>query len=286
MVGGKFFQGAVVGGDGSRGDGAASRSGCDKFGFSTAEAASRSGLASATSVTNLDQKTTGLQLTPLFEFLGSGLFAFWGFIFQVSVPRLSGLWILSYSVGVILFVAYAKWLVRARLADDVEAANNSNPPNAASARNVARIRVGLQLVGFFVFLFGPALLLLASHNRIVPDRRFAIGLLSYFGAVMLFAALVKLLERKQSPSDAQRAVSLDDKTRRWLERWILLLKVWIGILAVSLPLGIAKGIVQQALLPTSVGVAINLLMMYLAAQGIKRTQKLIRMSTQSSPDIR
>ncbi len=103
---------------------------------------------------------------------------------------------------------------------------------------------------------------------------------------MLFAALVKLLEGKRARSDAQSAVSFDDKTRRWLERWILLLKVWIGILAVSLPLGIASGIVQHALVPTSVGVGINLLMMYVGAQGIRRTQKLIRLSIQSPPDIK
>jgi hypothetical protein len=235
---------------------------------------------------NIATKTTGLQLTPLFEFLGGSLFVFWGLIFQVSVPRLWGLWILSYSVGVILFVAYARWLVQTRLAEDVEAAKNSNPPNAAAARNVARIRVGLQLSGLFVFLFGPALLLLASHNRIVPDRRFAIGLLTYFGAVMLFAALVKLLERKRSPSDAEREVRPDHKTRRWLELWISVLKIWIGMLAISLPIGIANGVMQRALLPTSVGVAINLSMMYLAAKGIKRTQKLIRLSTQSQPDIK
>jgi hypothetical protein len=237
-------------------------------------------------VTNLDQKTTELQLTPLFEFLGSALFAFSGFVFQVSLTRLSGLWILSYSVALILFVPYAKWLVQTRLAQDVEAANNSNPPNAAIARNVARIRVGVQLIGLFVFLFGPALLLLASHNHFAPDRSFALGVLSYFGAVMVLMALVKLLERKRSPSDAQRTVSFDDKTRQWLELWILLLKVWIGILAISLPIGITNGIMQRALLPTSAGVAINLSMMYLAAQGIKRTHKLIRLSTQSPPDIK
>ncbi|HTP44958.1 MAG TPA: hypothetical protein VMJ13_10345 [Candidatus Acidoferrum sp.] len=237
-------------------------------------------------MTNLARKTTAVQLTPLFEVAGSFLFVLWGFVFQAVLPRFWGLWILSYSIGVILFVAYAKWLVQTRLAADAEAVSNSNLPNAAAASNVARLRVSLQLIGLFVTLFGPVLLLLGSHNHIIPDRGFAIGLLSYFVAVILLVALVKLLERKQPTSDAQRAMSLDDKTRRWLERWILLLKVWIGILAVSLPLGIANGIVQHALLPTSVGVAINLLMMYLAAQGIKRTQKLIRMSTQSSPDIR
>ena len=235
---------------------------------------------------NLARKTTTQQLIPLFEFLGSGLFVFWGFIFQVSLTRLRALWMLSYSVGLILFVAYAKWSVQTRLAEDVEAANNSKPANAATARNVARVRIGLQLIGLFVFLFGPALLLLANHNHFAPDRSFALGVLSYFGAVMLLTALVKLLERKRPPSDAERAISLDDKTRRWLELWIMLLKLWIGILAILLPIGIVNGIVQRALLPTSVGVAINLSMMYLASKGIRRTHKLIRLSTQSPPDIK
>ena len=227
-----------------------------------------------------------MQLTPLFEFAGAGLFLLLGLCFQLVLPRFWGLWILSYFVGVILFAAYAKWLLQTRLAADVEAASNSNPPNAATARSVARIRVGLQLTALFVSLFGPFLLLLGRHEHVISDRGLGIGLLSYFGVVMLLAALVKFLERNRPASDAQRAMSFDDETRRWLERWIWLLKAWIVILMICLPLGISNGIVQHLLMPTFIGVGINLLMMYVAAKEIRRMQKLIRLSTQNPGDTK
>jgi hypothetical protein len=81
-------------------------------------------------------------------------------------------------------------------------------------------------------------------------------------------------------------MSSDDTTRGWLERWIWLLKAWIGILVISLPFGIANGIAHHALLPTSVGVGINLLMMYVATKEIRRMQKLIRLSIQNPSDIK
>jgi hypothetical protein len=259
---------------------------CDKFRFSAAGTASNRSLPSGTTVKNMARKTIGMQLTPLFEFAGACLFLTLGVGFQLVLPRFWGLWIPSYFVGVILFAAYAKWLLQTRLAADVEAASNSNPPNSATARNVARIRVGLQLTALFIVLFGPILLLLGVHDHVISQREFGIGLLSYFFGVMLLAALVKLLERKRSPSDAQGAMSFDDKTRGWLERWIWLLKAWIGILVISLPLEIANGIAHHALLPTSVGVGINLLMMYVATKEIRRMQKLIHLSIQDPSDIK
>ena len=65
----------------------------------------------------------------------------------------------------------------------------------------------------------------------------------------------------------------------------MILKLWIGILAILLPIGIVNGIVQRALLPTSVGVAINLSMMYLASKGITADAQTHPFVTQSPPDI-
>ena len=221
-------------------------------------------------------KTTGQQLTPLFVVAPVPLFLILGFVCQVILPRLWAVWILPYLVGVVLFTTYAKWLVQTRLAAVAEAASYSGLPNATAARNLVRIRVCLQLTGLFVAFFGPVLLLLGSHEHIISPRGFGIGFLSYFAGVMLLTALVKFLERKLPPSDSQGAMSPDAKTLRWFEGWIWILKVWIGMLAVSLPLGIAIGIGHRALLPTCVGVGINLLMMYVAARGIRRMHKLIR----------
>jgi hypothetical protein len=128
------------------------------------------------------------------------------------------------------------------------------------------------------------LLSLGFIFQIVPPRVGARVILLWFVIVILLLARLQSLDRKRAVSDAKPAIYLDDKTVRWSESWILLLKAWIGILAVSLPLGIANGIVQHQLLATFIGVGINLLMMYVAAREIRRMQKLIRLSTQNRPD--
>src|ERR1700723_2924853 len=80
------------------------------------------------------------------------------------------------------------------------------------------------------------LLSLGFIFQIVPPRVGARVILLWFVIVILLLARLQSLDRKRAVSDAKPAIYLDDKTVRWSESWILLLKVWIGILAVSLPL--------------------------------------------------
>jgi hypothetical protein len=46
--------------------------------------------------------------------------------------------------------------------------------------------------------------------------------------------------------------------------------VWIGVLAVCLPIGIVNGVAHRAWLPTLIGVGMNLLLMYAAMLEIRR----------------
>jgi hypothetical protein len=79
-------------------------------------------------------------------------------------------------------------------------------------------------------------------------------------------------------SSAEPAIALDDDTRRRVLRGIWMRKVWIGVLALLLPLGIANGVVHRAWLPTLVGVGVNLLWIYVSAQEIRRLQERINLS--------
>jgi hypothetical protein len=82
---------------------------------------------------------------------------------------------------------------------------------------------------------------------------------------------------KPSPS-AEPTIALDDDTRRRFVRGIWIRKVWIGVLAVLLPLGIANGVTQHAYFPTLVGVGMNLLWMYLTAKQINRLRERINLT--------
>jgi hypothetical protein len=79
-------------------------------------------------------------------------------------------------------------------------------------------------------------------------------------------------------SSAEPAIALDDDTRRRILRGIWVRKVWIGVLALLLPLGIANGVAQRAWLPTLVGVGVNLLWMYGSALAIRRLRERINLS--------
>ena len=145
--------------------------------------------------------------------------------------------------------------------------------------------MGWKQAGFLVVVIVTILLGTAFVFQLIPRRMGAIGILSWFVVVIIYAAFVKSLEKKQPVSAAVARFSLDDKTQRGLELRIRIAKAWIGILLICLPLGIANGIVQRLLLPTFVGVGINFLMIYVAVHEIKRMRKLIDLSTQQSRDI-
>jgi hypothetical protein len=157
----------------------------------------------------------------------------------------------------------------------IQSENTEKEKRLATRRMLASAVVCVSLLLELGFVF-----------QLVPRRVGAIVILLWFVLVILLLARLQSVDRKRAVSDAKPTIYLDDKAVRWSERWILLLKVWIGVLAVSLPLGIANGIVQHQLLAIFIGAGINLLMMYVAAREIRRMQKLIRLSTQNRPDIK
>jgi hypothetical protein len=126
-------------------------------------------------------------------------------------------------------------------------------------------------IAAIVGIFGsPALLFVGATYGILSPRGFGIGLLLWF-AIIVAVAIVRKLTIKASATGSQIAV--DERTRRRILRGIRMNKIWIGLLLVCLPLGIVKGLAERAWLPTVFGVVINQLLIYAAAQQIKRQRR-------------
>jgi len=127
-----------------------------------------------------------------------------------------------------------------------------------------------------IAIFGPsALLLLGFVYGILSPREWAFGMLVWFAALLLLAIVRKQMARKTVSSSAEPVVVLDDSARRGILRGIWRNKVWIGVLAVCLPIGIVNGVAHRAWLPTLAGVGINLLLIYVAIREIRRRRTLL-----------
>ena len=143
-----------------------------------------------------------------------------------------------------------------------------------------RKNIFLEMVALLVILGVPALLFLALVYNALSPRGWSIGLLAWFATIALWATLKKRAEKKAFRPSADPPIALDDDTRRRISRRIWMSKVWIGVLVLLLPVGIANGVAHRAWLATFVGVGMNLLLMYVAAQEIKRRQKRLNLTRQ------
>jgi hypothetical protein len=74
-------------------------------------------------------------------------------------------------------------------------------------------------------------------------------------------------------TDYSTTVSSDDITRRRILRAIRSRKIWIGVLAVCLPIGLAAGIANRVYLPLLPGAIMNLLFMYGLREDMNRLKK-------------
>jgi hypothetical protein len=125
-------------------------------------------------------------------------------------------------------------------------------------------------------IFGPLVLLfLGSVYNILSAREWAIGMLVWFAAILLFAIVRKLTARKTLASTVVPTMAIDDGARRRILRGIWINKISIGLLLVVLPFGIANGLAHRAWLPTLAGAGMNLLLMYVLAQQIRRRRMLL-----------
>jgi len=103
-----------------------------------------------------------------------------------------------------------------------------------------------------------------------------IGLLALLiGFPVLMWYVAKRRAKKYKLLYADSSPAIDDKARRRITRTILTEKIWIGVLAACLLVGVAKGITERAWLLTLGGVAINQFLIYASIVKIKRLRKVL-----------
>jgi len=97
-----------------------------------------------------------------------------------------------------------------------------------------------------VGIFGSfGLIVLGAVYGILSPREMAIGWFAWFATLIVVTIVRRLTAKKNPASGAAPEIVIDDRTRRRLLRGIRMNKIWIGILAVCLPLGVAKGITDR-----------------------------------------
>jgi hypothetical protein len=136
-----------------------------------------------------------------------------------------------------------------------------------------RTAILLKALAFGIAIFGPvALLWLAAIYAVLSPREVAIGMVVWFVTLLVVTLFRKLGASNATLPNAEPGVMVDERTRKRILRGIWINKIWIGLLAVSLPFGIVIGMANRAWLPVLGGVGINLFLMYVALREIKQQQ--------------
>ena len=126
-----------------------------------------------------------------------------------------------------------------------------------------------------VVILGPiALTFLGFVSGLLSPREWAIGIVFSFAAMLLLAVVRQRMARRAHLLGAPPGAALDVGARRRILRRIRMNKAWIGVLAVCLPVGIVDGVEHRAWFPTAAGVGVNLLLMYVAIEKIRRLRTL------------
>ncbi len=118
----------------------------------------------------------------------------------------------------------------------------------------------------------PALLILGAISGILTNREWGIGMLVWLLLPVLAGGIWKVSAKKNA-SDARPEPELSEAQRKLMLRNIRKWKLWVGLLVVCLPIGIANGVEQRAWLPTLAGVGVSLSLMFAAIVEIRRLQR-------------
>ncbi len=130
------------------------------------------------------------------------------------------------------------------------------------------------VIGLILSLGILGLLNLGLRRGVLSSREVAVGMVLWtIGICAIEVFLGRRLAENYRISQGKLEATLYDVTQKPQLRRIRIRKVWIGILAALLPIGIANGILYRAWLPTLVGAVMNLLMIYVAREDIRRLQK-------------
>jgi hypothetical protein len=116
-----------------------------------------------------------------------------------------------------------------------------------------------------------ALFVVAVYHAISP-RVWAIAMIAWFAAMLLWA-IVRKVAAKNAASSIASELAIDERSRRHISREIWVRKIWIGVLVVLFPVGVVNGATHRAWLPTSAGAVISLLWIYVTARQIGQRRR-------------
>lgn len=136
------------------------------------------------------------------------------------------------------------------------------------------------IVIFLVAIGVPVLLVLGAVYSLLSPREWAFGMIAWVAMLLLLASARKRAAKKMLISGVEQNSVVDDDARKRTLRDIRKRKVWIGVLIVLLPIGIAEGMVHRAWLPTLAGVGISLTLMYVAIREIRQRRKSLDFTRQ------
>ena len=132
-----------------------------------------------------------------------------------------------------------------------------------------------------VVIFGvPILLGLGAGYGVLSPREWAFGMIGWVAMLLLMASGRKRAAKKDLVSGAEQRPAVDDAGRKRLLREIRKWKVWIAVLIVLLPIGVADGIAHRAWLPTLTGAGISLALIYLAIRKIGQQRERLGFTRQ------
>jgi hypothetical protein len=147
-----------------------------------------------------------------------------------------------------------------------------NDANTNTLWGIRNILIFVAAVGF------PFLLALGAVYGLLSSRAWAFGMIAWVAMLLILASARKRAAKKGLVLGYEQRSTVDDVARQRMLRDIRKWKVWIGVLIVLLPIGIADCIAHRAWLPMLAGVGISLTLMYVAICKIRHRRKWLGFS--------
>lgn len=124
----------------------------------------------------------------------------------------------------------------------------------------------------------PILLFFGGVYALLSPREWAFGMIAWITMLIILVSVLRAATRKVPSLGEEQKPPISDAARRSICRDIWKRKVWIGVLVILLPVGIADGIVHRAWLPTLVGIGISLTLMYIFVRQIKQQKEWLNLA--------
>jgi hypothetical protein len=167
---------------------------------------------------------------------------------------------------------------RATIRPAIVSSGKSLLTKASTIRGVVRKKnLSLMTLASLVIVGIPTLLFLGAVYGFLSAREWAIGMIAWVATLLFWAGARKRTAKNHLASCAEPGPVVDDDSRDRILRDIRKRKVWIRVLVVLLPVGIAIGAAHRAWLPTLAGVGISLSIVYVALREIEHLREQLNL---------